>query len=232
MKNVLKIGLLSLALMITSQSFASGANQDELAAKYPDIVEGSTKPENPKILCPFHRMLERAGLYDSSKNEAGPLLVGILKITSAAKEFGCKALGCGGVATAVSTGQLTEGTTSFGKVNLEALHTALGISHDCGLTFEKGGTEVSDAHRAATLAALKARTDKEGHLVLTDLQAVKESICAAQGVKNTLAGETEVKLIYSFLGGRDRGFIDYDDVERFLHAELPKTIGEPNSIGI
>ncbi len=230
MKNLLRASAIVALLMSSSLSFA--ADRDELAAKYPDIEEGSEKPENLKIICPFHRLLERAGIYDSSKSFfGGPLMVSVVKITKAASEFGCQALGCGGVATAVSGGQLATGTTVFSEVNVESLHTALGISHECGLTFEKGGKEVSPRKRAATLAALSNLADEEGRLTLQDLQSVKEGICRAQGVKNNLVGETEVKLIYGFLGGVERGFIDYSDVERFLHAELTKTIGEPTSIG-
>ncbi len=202
-------------------------SREALAAKYPQIEEGSLQPENKKILCPFHRMLERAGIYDADKKEQSALTVSILKITSFAREFGCIIAGCGGVATAASAGQLTQGTTTPGSVNVESLHTALGIAHECGLTFAKGGTEVSDTVRASTLAALAERTNSEGHLSYSDLEAVKLNICAAQGVQNTSAGTIEIGLIYTFLGGNKRGFIDYADVERLFHAELPKTIGRP-----
>ena len=227
MKSIVKsLILASLVLLpIASSSFA--ADREELLAKYPGL-DGSERPENPKILCPFHRMLERAGIYDMSTDGPGPLLVGVLKITHAAREFGCKIVQCGAVATLVSGGQLATGTSVFANVNLESLHTALGVAHDCGLTFAKGGQEVNDAHRAETLAALASLQDEDGHLRFEDLVAVKENVCAAQGVENTFAGKTEMKLIYSFLGGNVRGFIDYSDVERFLHAELPLTVDAPN----
>ncbi len=204
-----------------------GLSREALVSKYPQIEEGSTQPENKKILCPFHRLLERAGIYDADKKEQSPLTVSVLKITAFAREFGCIIAGCGGVATAVSAGQLTEGTTTQGNVNVESLHTALGIAHDCGLTFAKGGTEVSDTVRAQTLAALSQRADADGHLKYSDLEAVKLNICAAQGVQNTSAGTIEIGLIYTFLGGNRRGYIDYSDVERLFFAELPKTIGNP-----
>lgn len=229
MKTFLKSSVLSLVLLLSNYSHAAAADRDQLAEKYPDIEEGSLKPENAKILCPFHRMLERAGLYDSSKKEQSALTVGIIKIAIYAREFGCKFGGCAAVASLVSGGQLTQLTTSPGKVNLEALHTAFGVAHDCGLAFAKGGTTVSDEVRNRTLAALSARSDSMGRLGLEDLQVVKEAICTEQGVENTLAGKTEVNLIFSFLGGKDRGFIDYSDVERFFHAELPKTIGAPEA---
>lgn len=201
--------------------------REVLAAKYPSIEEGSLRPENKKILCPFLRMLERAGIYDSDKKEQSALAVSIIKITSYAREFGCIIAGCGGVATAVSAGQLTQGTTSPGNVNVEALHTAIGIAHECGLTFAKGGTEVSDAVRGQTLAALAQLTDSEGRLTYDDLETVKLNICEEQGVQNTPAGTVEVGLIYTFLGGNKRGFVDFADVERLFFAELPKNIGRP-----
>ncbi|RZA23947.1 MAG: hypothetical protein EOP10_11325 [Proteobacteria bacterium] len=223
MKNLLLALTLNLSFVSpmfaqTSSTPAPALDRDALAAKYPGMDEGSTKPENKKILCPFHRMLERAGLYDSSKKEQSALTVSIIKIATIAQEFSCKFTSCGVVATAVSAGQLTTFTSKLAHVNLEALHKAPGVSHECGLGFAKGGSEVSDAHRAATLAKL-------------NLQTVKEGICKEQSVKNTFAGETEVKLIFAFLGGVDRGFIDYSDVELFFHAELPKTLGSPDDIG-
>ena len=36
----------------------------EIAEKYPDVEQGSARPENTRVLCPFVRILERAGLFD------------------------------------------------------------------------------------------------------------------------------------------------------------------------
>jgi len=36
----------------------------EIVTKYPNVENGSTRPENTEILCPFVRMLERSGLFD------------------------------------------------------------------------------------------------------------------------------------------------------------------------
>lgn len=229
MKYFGKSFIIPVVLLLSQAKPGYSLDRDELARRYPAIEEGSLKPENPKILCPFHRMLERAGLYDREKKRQSALTVSILKISAYAKEFGCLVVGCGGVASLVSAGQVTEATTFPGYVNLEALHSARGVAHECGLTFAKGGTTVSDSVRASTLAALKNRADSFGRLSFEDLEAVKESICESQGVSNTLAGKTEIGLIYSFLGGNERGFIDYSDVERFFHAELPKTIGAPGA---
>ena len=52
---------------------------------------------------------------------------------------------------------------------------------------------------------------------------VKLDICKSQDVKISGPGKLEVELIYAYLGGRDRGFIEYDDVVRFLHAKMPLT---------
>ncbi|MBC7659543.1 MAG: hypothetical protein H7249_07515 [Chitinophagaceae bacterium] len=219
-----------LSTSVLSQS-GIAADRDELATKYPDIEAGSLKPENKKILCPFHRLLERAGLYDAEKETmSSGLLVGISKIISATHEFGCDVGVCAGVATLTSTGQVAKGATTIGKVNFEALDKAFGISHDCGLTFAKGGSTVDDAVRDHTLAELFKRTDSTGHLSLQDLKDVKQGICDAQGVKNSTIGRLEVGLIYSFLGGVQHGYIEYDDVVSFLHAELPKTIGKPAAV--
>ncbi len=198
----------------------------DLIKAYPGIAD-DTRPENPKILCPFHRLLERTGMYDSSRSIAGGIRVAISLISNLASEFGCSKLSCGTVATAVSAGQLTQGTTSFGRVNVEALHSAVGIAHDCGLTFEKGGQEVSDRVRDRTLNELKTLADSSGRLKLEDLRKVQLNRCNEQGVKPSSAGLLEGELIYTFLGGNERGTILYDDVVRFLHAQLPNTIGEP-----
>ena len=135
----MKITSLLLATFVfTSLVHADPMNRDKLIAKYPGLEEGIRRSENKKILCPFHRMLERAGVYDEHIGYGGELLVNILTITGKAKDFGCKILGCGSVATAVSGAQVFTGSSSLGKVNLGALHKALGISHECGFTWEKG----------------------------------------------------------------------------------------------
>jgi hypothetical protein len=208
----------------------------ELRNDYPNIDDGSTRLENKKILCPFHRLMERAGKYDSSAaaSVTGQILVKVADLVAAAEEFGCKVSGCKPVAHAVSAGQNTHlkdraaKVAQFGKVNVTRLHKARGIAHDCGLTFEKGGEVVSDARRDLSLQKLKALADakpqaEKGTLLLADIQQVKQEICALEGSKSTFAGEFEMKLIFNYLGGNDRGFIEYSDVERFLHAKMPLT---------
>ncbi len=209
---------------------AAPLNRAEFAEKFPAIEEGSSQPENKAIVCPFHRMLERAGLYNKEVGMGGRLLVSISKITTLAKQWGCAIKECGLVATAVSAGQVTNLSTNPGFANLGALHRALGVSHECGFTFAKGGSVVSDEQRATSLSRLEDLADSEGRLTFDNLNTVKKQICEEQGEVNTFASQVEVKLIYSFLGGKDRGFVDYDDVVRFFHAELPKTISAPSGL--
>ena len=201
--------------------------RQDLAATYPSIEEGSTVPENGKVLCPFQRLLDRAGMYDSGAEGQSGTTASIMDVARAARDFGCSLFSCGAVATAVSVGQTFNGTSSAGRVNLESLHTAAGVAHDCGLTFAKGGTVVDPKVRQRTLDALGARADRHGHLTYSDLKAVKQNICNEQGVTMSFAGRIEIGLIYTFLGGKKRGFIDLDDVVRLFHAELPKTLGKP-----
>jgi hypothetical protein len=198
----------------------------ELRTKYPSIDDGSTRPENRKILCPFWRLIERSGSLDLlNKSGNTDIIISIANIAKKAREFGCKYIECATVASAVSAGQKTyPHTTKAFSVNLSKLHKARGIAHDCGLTFEKGGTAVSIKRRAQTLTRLKTKSvPQQDTLTLDDLMAVKKQICTEENVNITAAGSLEVKLIFSFLGGNDRGFIEYSDVERFLHAKMPLT---------
>ena len=227
MKNLNLIFILS--LLLTSTSALAGdpvKTSEELRAKYPSIAEGSDRPENKKILCPFHRMLERAGLYDASKiknpHVSSEILVPVATIRSAAHEFGCAKGTCGLVAVLASLGQTStkgfaDGTASPGKVNVTRLYAVKGQSHECGLTFSKDSTEVSDAVRTESLTRLKAIADKTPARTLTleDLLAVKNEVCHAKG------GDIEIRALYEYLGGNERGFVDYEDVNRILHAEMP-----------
>jgi hypothetical protein len=203
-------------------------SSEDLRTKYPSIEEGAQRAEKKEILCPFWRLIERSGTLDAintSKNS--DVVISIRKLVAKATEFGCKWIECGAVATLVSGGQMTHpGTTRLLSVNISQLHKAKGVAHECGYTFEKGGKKVSDAKRAQTLSRLKKIADQNsasGTLSKEDLMSVKLEICKEQGVTITKAGSVEVGLIYSFLGGKDRGFIDYDDVERFFHAQMPLT---------
>lgn len=197
---------------------ADTPTRDDLAAMYPDVLSDSTVAENPKILCPFLRMLNRAGLVDS-ESTTGKQYVSTTELVSASTKFGCSVRFCGGLAQGTAVAQ-----PGLNGIDIEALHTARAVAHECGLNFAYQGTEVDDTVRQTTLDALQELADDQGRLSYSDLLAVKRGICEQQDVNMTLIGQSEVKLIYAYLGGLDRGYIDFDDVERFFHAELPETL--------
>ena len=221
------------AVARSSENSAFFKTAKDLMHDYPNITDNSIRAEKKEILCPFQRMLERAGVYDTKKPQNNSqIIISIVRIANKSREFGCKIFGCKTVAHVVSAGQLSyiretlSGGAKLGKVNLSRLHMARGIAHQCGLTFAKGGIEVSDAARASTLSRLEqisASNSPVGLLSLEDLMTVKREICKAQNVSMSKPGEFEVGLIYKYLGGEDRGFIEYTDVERFLHAKMPLT---------
>jgi hypothetical protein len=206
------------ALILLFFSGCSDApDRDDLVARYPDVESGSPRPENKEVLCPFLRMIERSGLFDNEESSVIPYGV----LSGATAEFGCGSVECRTVAQIASVGQ-----GNPAGVDIENLHESGLIAHDCGLTFELGGTSISDTVRNATLARLAEFADENGRLVYTDLQAVKLEICEAQGVDISGAGNLEVRLIFAYLGGVDRGYILHSDVVRFLHASMPETITE------
>ena len=234
------IFLLTAALFFAPLSFGQYANSseaseeaaptsEELIQSYPDIGEDSERPENKEILCPFLRMLHRAGVFDAQNQENNSkVMVSLVNLALKAREFGCRIFGCGTVGTLVSAGQVSHlgdlfrGDAALGYVNIAALHKARGVAHECGFTFEKGGTAVSDEVRGRTLERLEELTDSEGHLKKEDILKVKLEICEEQGVSISRAGAVEVDLIFIYLGGEDRGYIDFEDVVRLFHAEMPK----------
>ena len=219
--------LLSLLLMVSigviiilwARSGDAPSSQ-QLMSQYPSIAANSVRPENGKILCPFLRLIERAGLLESYQDVQN-LTVSIPSLIKAAQTLGCGMIECGGVAFKVSKGQTETLNQDLGLVALEKLHLAAGIAHDCGFTFAKGGEEVSEEVRNATLAKLASRSNEEGQLSFESLLATKNEICAEQNVEISEAGLIEVKLIYGYLGGMDRGYIHLDDVRRLFHAEIP-----------
>lgn len=189
--------------------------REALVAKYPDIEQGSAREENKKVLCPFQRMLVRSGIYDADILPQTELTVPRQAVIDASFEFGCATSSCGSVATTVDNAQPGSG------VDLVSLHQAGAISHECGLTFAFGGSEVSDAVRDATLARLQTLADENGHLSFDDLMTTKREICDAQGVTMEPAERIEVRLIYAYLAGVENGYIQLSDVDRFLHATMP-----------
>jgi hypothetical protein len=240
MKNTLSLLVLSMILLVGTAPSEAGIHSrtyykssEQLVHDYPSIGEESERKENKTILCPFLRMLHRSGTFDARNPENNSqIMTTIVSLVSAAREFGCDVLACGSVASAVSAGQishsgdLVSGQARFGIVNLSRLHKARFVAHECGLTFAKGGTTVDDDVRKSTLARMKEISDASsnpGELRKEDLMKVKLEICTKQNVEMSLPGEVEVGLIYSYLGGDDRGFIEYEDVVRLFHAEMPKT---------
>lgn len=193
--------------------------QAELAMSYPAAAGLTERAENPKIMCPFVRMLERSGLLDSELGTASTdSTVKAGTLTAAAETFGCASGSCGTIANIVG---LPQG--NFGQVDLHRLWDAGFLSHDCGLTFAKGATEITPEVRQQTLDRLRVLAGDSGRLNFSHLEQVKLEICEAQGVSATTAGMTEVKLIFAYLGGVDNGSIAYSDVERLLNATLPET---------
>ncbi len=191
--------------------------------KYPSIGRDSKRPEDKKILCPYLRLIERSGLFDSEKLKSEPeLIVSLRKLLSGVKDFGLRYFAGKTAATVTSIGQSTSGTSKLGKVNLHSLHTAKGIAHECGLTFGHKETIINTDVRKNTLNRLKA-ISINGKLSLDNMLKIKEEICFAQGVRASFVGMGEVALIFKFLGGNDNGFVYYNDVELFLNGYMPLT---------
>ena len=191
--------------------------REEIVARYPDAEAGSAQPENLKILCPFLRMLHRAGLVDDAGPAWGRTAVAVGSVARASREFGCATLDCGAVALLVSSRQGPSG------LDIERLHDAAPISHECGLTWGKGETEVNAIVRQATLDRLAELADENGNLVYEDIERVKLEICAAQNVTMTQGGEIEMKVMFAYLGGVENGSVRLIDVERLLNATMPET---------
>ena len=179
----------------------------------------------------------------SANNPYLPVTVKVL--IEEALDFGCGESGCKPVAIGVSAGQQLQSPDKIGDesiVDIGKLAQARGTAHDCGYTFGLGETEVNPLRRAETLAMLKNRAKNHDQLTLNDLIEVKKTWCkrdyeeakktsltrlknkiddANQTLVFSQADTVEFLLIWSFLGGVDRGFIRVVDVEDFLHARLP-----------
>lgn len=217
---IISMVLLLLSLIQTSYG-GTVLTSEELIKKYPSIAQDSTRSENKKIMCPYLRLIERSGFFDDYDFSKEPeLIVKIRELLKGTKEFGLGLFSARLVATAVSSGQTVSGSSSFGKVNLEALHTAKGVAHECGITFAKNAIEIDDFTRVSTLQRLKELSEN-GKLTLDNLMTVKKEICHFQGVSMSLAGKVEMGLIFKYLGGEDRGYILYSDVELFLNTYMP-----------
>lgn len=229
--------LISLALLIvapaqTTGFFGDADTSKELRAEYPDLE--SNRTGNPLILCPFLRLLERSGRLDDAIDDND--VIKSHQLNKAADDFGCDTtFMCGPVVAVVSTGQkVTEGFSfaSFNPfrastVDLERLWDAPPISHECAFTFENGKGEegVSATRLSSSMARFANRADADGHLVYADILSVKTKICDEESVEITSAGRIETRLIFSYLGGNERGYVEYTDVEGFLQVDtqMPQT---------
>jgi len=215
-----RFSLIAAALLVSTSAFLTGCGGDtysaeELTDLYPAIAAGSAVPEEEEILCPFQRMIKRSGLLDDAVEE-GTFEVRNSTLTEAAEIFGCSSGACG---TFVGYASLAQG--NWNTLDMDRLHEAGFLSHDCGLTFELGSITVSDSRRDFTLSRLESIAT-DGNLTLENLMSVKQEVCDIENVEMTLGGETEVKLIYAYLGGSERGYVTFSDVDRFLHATMPE----------
>ena len=48
--------------------------------------------------------------------------------------------------------------------------------------------------------------------------------CKEDGVEISFPGTVEIQIIWNYLNGGERGYVDYKDVERLLNAVMPKMI--------
>jgi hypothetical protein len=210
---------------------AQGATLEEIRANY--FAKNAPLPENKRVLCPFLRLMETSGEFYKDAKEVSERLtakitVPVSQLVRTAKGFGCDG-GCDVVATIVSAAQQFQiFPHPIGTVDISQLTKAKPVAHDCGLTFAKGDTTINEERRAQTLSALKERADAKpegarGQLGYEDLYAVKLDTCNREGVVITNPSQIEVDLIYTYLGGPDRGYVAYEDVNRLLHAQLPTT---------
>lgn len=214
------------------------ASLDEIKTKY---FEGKDPlPENKRVMCPFLRLMESSGAFAKDAAELANRLtakieVPVKKLVDTAFGFGCEG-GCDQVAALVSGAQHAQiPDHTENNVDITNLHRAKPISHGCGLTFSSGGSEVDEARRGETLASLKAIADakpgdQKGRLEYKDLYAVKIDTCNKEKVVITRPEQVEVDLIYAYLGGPDRGFVEYSDVDLFFHTKLPKTKPDRKSV--
>lgn len=234
---LLLFGNLALSAAVVTLFCEDASSSEELIASYPDLEADSNRKGNANIVCPFLRLLERSGALD---DVAPGYIVSVEDLLETTYEFGCP---CEFATNAVSAGQthpqqesclLTYlripgnllgigGWKNPPQIWLERLWDAGPFSHDCGLTYVDKRFD-QDRYNA-TMARLASKANAEGQLVLQDLQDVKLETCAEEGVMVTSEGEQEMRNIWGYLGGVDRGYIDYADVEIFLKvdSEMPST---------
>jgi hypothetical protein len=223
-----------------------GYTAEELKERHPDLT--SDRVGNAAILCPFVRMLERSGALDDLDNlsDDGGLVFDARDLYAPVNEFG---LECD-LATLVpwGTGLGQEQTVTgpadilFAILNpfktvepdLERLFEvdapSLGNPTECGLNFEgNGASGWSETRYSQTISKLEAKADADGHLSYEDLLNTKIETCEELGMEPF---DGDMKLMYNYLGGLDRGYIDITDVANFIKEspEMPsvKAIAQIN----
>lgn len=196
-----------------------------IVERFPAAAANANTEENPRIMCPFMRLMARAKAFVSEVSPQTQAIypVGIKDIVASARVFGCSTLECGSVALLVEQAQKKLPSHLPSSVDLGKLHLAGAISHECGLTYDFGADRISAKVRDRTLNRLLEFADDQGQIQWEDLFEVKLEICEEQQMPVTTAGELEIDLIYLYLGGLEQGSIAVKDVDLFLHAKLPKT---------
>lgn len=100
--------IVSFPMLQISNVGATPLNSKELIEKYPSIRRDSKRPEDKKILCPYLRLIERSGLFDSEKLKNEPeLIVSLRKLLSGVKDFGLRYFAGKTAATVASIGKST-----------------------------------------------------------------------------------------------------------------------------
>lgn len=228
---LISIGLALVAATISAQdcdddtgfcSFLPSISPREILSKYPKLLDDSITG-NDEIVCPYLRMLARNDvlihkiLFPQTEN---------IKLLLSALKLGMPFSGLA-VILLVSAAQTIGFSGLPGHVNLNRLWQVPFISHECGLSFAKGGQRFDASTTDRTIAKLQALADGNGRVSFDNLKTVKLEICAEQGVGITGTGQLELSLTWSYCAGPERGYVEVSDVRRFLYGYLPKTLGDP-----
>ncbi len=187
---------------------------------------------------------------EAGKGAVAPVTLAHLKAVT--DEIGCEGSACVAVAQSVAKNQntFTPPQVDIGKLFAAPPRSTYNdtskdrASHDCGYTFQFGDETVNEQVRITTMKRFKELADKNsGKITVEDLVTVKKEACRrdykiykTKGInpfnkvddaKQTLVpdsrDETEVALIFAYLGGVDNGYISYESLDNFFHAKLAPT---------
>lgn len=180
-------------------------------------------------MCPMLRVARRAGILSNAVFDPH---YDVPKIIQALTDhLGAPFLLTSFIATGTSAAQLASFSSFHGFfVNLDKLYKLPGISHASGFTFDGDSTTVSTVLLNETMTLLRELQDENGHLLLEDLQQVKDDIAEVRDVNISIISNLEIGFVWSTCGGELRGFVETTDVERFLNGRLPLTTGAPSII--